>query len=606
MSVDNLKSANRLQIAILGAACLLCSLALLWLLLTVRNLNKEVAFLSDLYLDNQPWHMSQLQPELERLRYSLNELRRNPNSEQWQQQASLHLELVWNRVDVLIEIHVKELTAVEQGEILGFLDQILLTFAEYEDSLYALSDAQVQELWELTTQWNQKYQSQVVDIFQASYQAYEEMSQHVISTYRSLRTQLISFFIVMLFLLFTTAAIAQRARQLAKKEKQASAAKTEFLANMSHELRTPLNGIIGTIEMMRLEQNHREDWLTTLSASSEALLAQINDVLDFSRIESGTVLVEQQEVDLRLLTTQIEAVMRQLADNKGVGLKTRLPEKEVNCWVTGDPVKIRQVLLNLVGNAIKFTHHGEVQLELSQNSSHDWQWRIIDTGIGIPAARLKNIFEPFQQAEGNTSRHYGGTGLGLAITHQLIDLMGGVISVDSKPGSGSSFTVRLPLHSLSTVQAEPDSERSDVSEAHFPGVHVLLVEDNPVNMKVADALLRSLGITVHTAESGEACLNQVGTTGFDLILMDIQMPGMDGYACTRKLRASGVQVPIIALTANSSEDVRMEAMASGMNDFISKPFRRVQLIQRLSVHLQANLMTGAISHGTAVSDESLK
>jgi len=576
--------SSRLSLAIALGGVLSIGI-LIWLVLTVNLLNREVKNLSEQYLDNHPWHLAQLQTELERLRHELTMLSLTDSDAQ-QQATSVMIELVWNRLDVLLQGRILDIAKTRQLNVLDFLNDILETFERFESKLYQLSPEDTTELLDKTNLWTQAYRAQVVKIFGLSYFRYEEMSQSVIATYYQIRLQLISLVGVILVLTFLLTLSTVQGRRMMRQAQKASHAKSEFLANMSHELRTPLNGIIGTIQIMQQDPSIKNDWLDTLSASSEALLAQINDVLDFSRIETGEVLLERSAFDLNLLMHQIIAVMKPLADQKKIPLNISLPPHwQDGAWVMGDSIKIRQILLNLLSNAVKFTQQGQIDLVVKQLSSTDIQWQVNDTGIGIAHNRLKAIFQPFQQAEETTSRTFGGTGLGLAISQQLAEMMGGSIDVSSNENEGTRFTLNLPLmpQRKETVDKRPIRQ---VPAADDHQGRVLLVEDNRVNQKIAGAMLTKLGFDVVTADNGNQGLSAFKNNHFSLIIMDIQMPEMDGFECALKIREIDPNIPIIALTANSSEDIRSKALASGMNDFVGKPFRFEHLRDRIKAALR--------------------
>lgn len=571
---------------LISLGVLFCVSMMVWLLLTVQALSGEIKILSDRYLDNQPWHLAQLQVEVERMRFEVNQLLID-DSEQQQYAASLAIELVWNRTEVLLASDIAQLVESQEG-VLKFLDDILEVFTELEDSLYQLSLAQVAYLLEHSDFWSQEYRSDIVTVFGLSHFRYESLSDNAVFTYRKIRSQLMILLAMVLASLVLLSILTIRGRALADKANRASAAKSEFLSSMSHELRTPLNGIIGVVQLMQTDPTLKSEWLDTLSASSEALLAQINDVLDLSRIETGQVLIEKTTFDLRLLLLQVDSVMRPITIQKNIGFTIQLPSDwQDERWVQGDSAKLRQVLLNLVGNAIKFTSVGSVTLDVTQPSPLVYQWAVTDTGIGIPSNRQKKIFEPFSQAKIDTHRQFGGTGLGLAISLKLTDIMGGTLNVKSEEGKGSTFTLRqtlMPAHR--PVSAAKPVVRSSQSLGVNPALGtILVVEDNVINQKVIYALLNRLGYSVELADDGESAIEKMQLDTYRCVLMDIQLPGMDGFDCTIKIRQFNQTTPIIALTANSSEDVRRRALAVGMNDFMTKPFRFEHIKNRLDAVL---------------------
>lgn len=394
----------------------------------------------------------------------------------------------------------------------------------------------------------------------------------------------------------------------------ATRAKSEFLANMSHEIRTPMNGVLGTTELLlnsTLTDKQRH-LASTVHRSGRTLLAIINDILDFSKIEAGKLDLECVGFDLSQLVDESLELFMEAARRKHLRLTQQVDER-VPRYLKGDPVRLRQILMNLLSNAMKFTETGGVSLtaDYVSGTPTDAQLRIsvTDTGIGIPSATKLRIFDAFAQADGSTTRRYGGTGLGLSIAKQLVGLMGGAITVDSEPGRGStfSFTARfelqplgaaidagqtpyspfpkphLPLeHANGPSQPFPPAAGSEAQRPGHPLARILVAEDSPVNREVAVGMLEILGYQVEMAENGRQALELAVRSHFDLVLMDCQMPEMDGLTATAEIRrreaSSGERRrTIVALTANAMQGDREQCLAAGMDDYLTKPYTQMQL-----------------------------
>ena len=355
----------------------------------------------------------------------------------------------------------------------------------------------------------------------------------------------------------------------------ASRAKSAFLANTSHELRTPLNGMIGLARLAqdgRTDEAHRHQYLDQIVESAQSLAGIISDILDLSKIEAGKLQLEATRFDLGALLQTLQRSHATLAGARGLTLTLeRAPG--LGGAVVGDALRLRQVLSNYLGNAVKFTTAGGVVLRARRLDGATLRFEVQDSGPGISAEVQARLFEPFTQADQSTTRRFGGTGLGLAICRELATLMGGRAGVHSQPGAGSTFWAELPLPMADAAPAAPAPAAAAPS---LPGAHVLMVEDIPVNMLIAVALLERWGVTVAQAVDGHEALAAVQNAAaaghpFDAVLMDVQMPGMSGYEATRALRAAGQRVPVIALTAAALVSEREEALRAGMDDFLTKP-----------------------------------
>lgn len=377
------------------------------------------------------------------------------------------------------------------------------------------------------------------------------------------------------------------------KAEQALQVKSEFLSLMSHEIRTPLNAILGLTYLLLQEEDvavpHKEH-LQSINFSSQNLLSLVNKTLDFSRIEAGKIELEKVNFQLQDLLKDIHRSLYVRATEKQLALELAIdpntPEE-----VAGDPARLTQILNNLISNAIKFTESGSVKLSVDviYHSNQEWvlEFSVADTGIGIPEDQQQLIFESFVQANVSTHRQYGGTGLGLAITKKIVELHKGSIHIESSPGEGSVFSVRLryvkPQPTLITLQK---TDAIKIVDSKLRDVKVLVIDDNIFNKMVASKLLTSWQAKVDTAEDGYSALEKIKADTYDVILMDLHMPGMNGFDAITAIRKLGLQVPIIALTANNSEEEKKRILALGGNDYLTKPFVPKELYNKLAHHLR--------------------
>jgi len=366
---------------------------------------------------------------------------------------------------------------------------------------------------------------------------------------------------------------------------QANAAKSAFLATMSHEIRTPLNGVLGMAQAMArdpLPERQRER-LEVISQSGESLLALLNDLLDLSRIEAGQMELEDGVIDLAGLAGQVRSTFGGMALAKGLGLTVELADGLHPYW-RGDPSRVRQVLYNLVANAVKFTASGRVDVDISRRDA-GLIFRVRRTGPGIAPHRLQALFEKFVQADASTTRRYGGSGLGLAICRDLASLMGGAVEASSQLGKGAEFCLRLPL--LPALQPETQEEEPLLSDGHgLEGLRILVAEDNPMNQLVLKTLLGQVGLEVHCVSDGLQAVEAMATSSWDMILMDVQMPVMDGPTAVRQIREmersrGKTRIPILALTANATAHHEAEYLAAGMDILVPKPLQLERLLNAM-------------------------
>ncbi|MDD5387898.1 MAG: PAS domain S-box protein [Gallionellaceae bacterium] len=390
----------------------------------------------------------------------------------------------------------------------------------------------------------------------------------------------------------------------------ASAAKSAFVANMSHEIRTPLNAIIGFTHLLRGNDADpaRQQKLDKILDSSHHLLAVINDILDFSKIEAGKLALSVADFALERLLDNVVSMIGPKVREKGLTIS--LERDELPPVLVGDATRLSQSLLNYLSNAVKFTERGEIGVRLTRVAETEdsllLRFEVWDTGIGIPPDRLGDLFAAFEQADASTSRRYGGTGLGLAITRRLARLMGGEAGAQSVPGQGSTFwfTARLGKSTRSVKELAEASAASEMGQQALPtGARILLAEDNKINQEVAMELLAQAGLKVEVANNGFEAVEQARGGGYELILMDIQMPGMDGLEATRALRAEGLTLPILAMTANAFDEDRDLCREAGMNDFVAKPVDPGQLFATLSRWLPNSVIAPAVTSAAALPGE---
>lgn len=382
-----------------------------------------------------------------------------------------------------------------------------------------------------------------------------------------------------------------------EKAEEATKAKSQFLSMMSHEIRTPMNAIIGLTNLLLEEKPNpiQIESLNLLKFSGENLLTIINDILDFSKIEAGKIVLEYNDFNLHALMVQTTEMLRPRATQKGLEFNFVYEDSAIK-FLKGDQVRINQIVTNLVSNAIKFTEKGSVELVVTPRSNHNGnneiQFIIKDTGIGIPQDKIDTVFESFSQASSDITRKFGGTGLGLSISRQLLKLMGSDMSVKSQIDKGSEFSFTLSLKS-GEIKNEDKKQVKNGNPLFQHPTNILLVEDNRVNQIVASRFLKKWGASIDTANNGIEALELIASKKYQLILMDLEMPEMDGYETSIKIRSQSdlyfKNIPIIALTASAMVEIKAKSLSVGMNDYISKPFQPDELFEKISLYTNSNI-----------------
>jgi signal transduction histidine kinase/CheY-like chemotaxis protein len=373
------------------------------------------------------------------------------------------------------------------------------------------------------------------------------------------------------------------AKELAEK---AAYARSEFLSMMSHEIRTPLNAVLGTAYLLQQDNpgEHQAQYLGMLKFSAENLMLLINDILDFNKIEAGKITLEKVPFNIHKLITQVKNTNQKRAEDNGSKIRLMI-EEDLPSTVVGDALRLGQILTNLVSNAAKFTKNGQITVQAllveKENDNATIQISVQDTGIGIAPEDHHKIFDKFIQASDSTTREFGGTGLGLAISNKLVQIMGSKFELDSQIGKGATFSFTLTLPYLHNANVEENEKNTTTEIFDLSGIHILLVEDNEFNSIIASTLLRNWKATVDLAWNGNEAFEKATQNQYDVILMDLHMPLMNGYDATEKILSKRTDIPILALTASAMLDIKDKAFKCGMLDYITKPFNPNELYEKI-------------------------
>lgn len=590
---------SRFTLGLLALALLLGG-ALLAVLLATHT---ETSGMHSRANNDRVWHVSNLPYEEMQAIRGLSDYLIDPGAER-EESAVRQLEIYWVRLDVLLSGTNRSLLREDFPGVLDYIAAQFEMLRRHEAVFDELTPERAGALLKAFEKEREAHLETAFAVSQLSYENYEALVDRVTGAYRTASGLLVGF--IFCILLYTLALLreARKNAELTRLAEAASEAKSRFLANVSHELRTPLNGIIGTVSLIdgaSVAPSQREH-LETLRVCSDALLSQVNEVLDFSRLERTEISLRKEVFEPGQLARDSFSIIANTARAKG--LEPELVLGDLPRAVRGDSARLRQVLVNLLGNALKFTDRGWIRYTVEWDPEvSSLIFAIADSGRGIPPDELPKVFDAFHQVDVSLSRQHEGSGLGLAITRSLVEAMGGTVTVHSELGVGTTFSVILPVNPDDVLPAEdveaselavegPDEERP---RAALEGARVLVAEDNPVNLKVVTMMLSRYGVDVLPASNGLEVIAQIEGGGMpvDVVLMDCQMPQLDGIEASRRLRASGHRLPIIALTADVTEMARRDCLAAGMDAFLIKPINMEILIDTVCRHLPAKRLDRA-------------
>ncbi len=569
------------------ATALLIGGALLYVVQATRS---EINSLEVRANNDRVWHVSNLPFEESQVVRELSNYLSDPSPAS-ARVAVRQLEIYWARLDVLLSALNRDLLAEDFPEILEYVRDQFTLLQAHQEIFETLTPERARAVLEVFKEQGDRYFSTSFAISRLGYDNYAHLVTRATAAYQTACFLLSAFVLCIIILTIVLFVEARRNGELTLLAESANEAKSRFLANVSHELRTPLNGIIGTISLLEEASfpETQRSLIATLRACSEALLSQVSAVLDFSKLEQDAVPLIKKIISPRALAEDCCQVIEGSARRKALACELlvvgELPEA-----VRTVPDRIRQVLLNLLGNAVKFTDSGWIRLSVQWEAGTSiLQFTVEDSGCGVAAEELPRIFEAFHQVDTSSSRAHEGTGLGLAISKALAESMGGSISVESACGVGTTFQVRIPVQVVPADSILPQPEtpaepiRAPSAGSVLKGARVLVAEDNPINRKVVSMMLARHGVEAESAANGMEAIALFEQGGrFNLVLMDCQMPGLDGVTATQRLRKAGIGVPIIALTADVTESAREDCFAAGMDDFMVKPVDQELLIATVS------------------------